>query len=145
MTSGSPPNAVVESGDPDLCIATIERDQLVLLQEEAEAAAWSARWVSVSALVRQVGPGTVYLRPLIRERRDEAGAVVTYRCLVLFRDAVDERTPIISTLDVGGDTLRSLPTIKAQTNAGRAVVDMFSMLFRLTDVTPHGGEGEAST
>lgn len=116
----------------------------MLLQEEAEAEQWSARWPSVKALANQVGPGSVYLRPIIRERMDEGGAVVTYRCLVLFRDVFDERRPIVSTLDVSGKTLRSLAMIEARTNAGRAVVDMFSLLLRLTDVTPHGDYDEES-
>lgn len=139
MTPDPPSGAAVESGDPDFCIATIDRDRLVLLQEEAEAARWSARWTSAAALTRQVGPGSVYLRPIIREHRDKAGAVVAYRCLVLFRDAHDQRRPSVTTLDVSGNTLRTLGMVELQTNAGRAVVDMFSLLLRFTDVASHDG------
>jgi len=74
----------------------------------------------------------------MRERRDHTGAVVAYRCLVLFRDADQGRQPIVMTLDVGADSLRSLGMIEVDTNAGRAAVDMFSLLVGLADVTPHG-------
>jgi hypothetical protein len=139
MTSEHPSGAAVESADPDFCIAAIDRGELLRLQEQAEAARWSARWSSATALTRQVGPGSVYVRPIIRERRDKAGAVAAYRCLVLFRDARDERLPSVTTLDVAGQTLRSLRMVELETIAGRAVVDLFALLLCLTDVTPHDG------
>ena len=137
MSSDPPAGAAVEGSDPDFRIATIALSQLVDLQQEAEAADWSARWSSESALTRQVGHGPIYLRPIMPERRDQAGAVLAYRCLVLFRGADRDRQPIVVTLDVGAESLRSLSTIETQTNAGRAAADMFALVVRLADVTPH--------
>ncbi|MBE2314903.1 hypothetical protein DVA67_002865 [Solirubrobacter sp. CPCC 204708] len=65
---------------------------------------------------------------------------------MLFRSASDQR-PIVMTLDVGASSLRSLDVVELQTNAGRAALDIFSLLLRVTDVSPHdlGGLPTPST
>lgn len=136
----TPSHAAVESGDSDFCVARLDRGELTRLQAQAEAAEWAARWASAAALTRQVGPGPIYLRPFIREHRGDAGAVLAYRCLVLFRDARDPRRPCASTLDVGATDLHSLKRIELRTEAGGAVVDLFSLVLFAVDVTPHASD-----
>lgn len=72
------------------------------------------------------------------ERSDHAGAVLSYRCLVLFRAADCERQPIVKTLDVGAKSLRELSMIETQ--ASRAAIDLFSMVSGVVDLTPHDSD-----
>jgi hypothetical protein len=119
-----PEHADVHTTDEDFCVVEATRDDLVALQVDAEARGFGTRWSSVEALVSGVGPSPVYLRPLLRERRD--GQLRSYRCLVLYSLA-GAGGGGVTTFDVVPERLKQLPALTLDAQSRLVISRMFTL------------------
>lgn len=111
--------------DGDFRICRIGFQELVVIQAEAEERGWSTRWTSEQALRGQVKEEPVLLHPLIREER--AGAVHSYRCLVLFSTVDRGGAGGVVTVDVEPARFSSFERIDQDPTVRQALVRIFSL------------------
>jgi hypothetical protein len=117
--------AMIQSADTDFRVCRISFEMLLEIQMEAQERGLATRWSPADALRGQVMEGPVILQSLMREER--AGAVRSYRCLVLFSMADGLPSGGLATIDVAPSRFESLE----QLDQNPDVSQVFALVFAL--------------
>lgn len=117
--------AMIQSTDTDFLVCRISFEMLLEIQMEAQEQGLATRWSSVDALRGQVKEGPVLLQSLMREER--AGAVRSYRCLVLFSTADGLPSGGLATIDVAPSRFESLEPLDQNPDVSQAFARVFAL------------------
>ena len=117
--------SVVRSSDPDFRICLVDFNTLLEIQSDAERLGFATRWTSVDALSGQAKEQDAVLQTLMREKR--AGAIRSYRCLLLFSAVDGAVSGGLATIDLDLARLESLDRLDRDPDVRKALVRIFSM------------------